>query len=169
MGQSEFVALYVLRVLGPALLVATAATFIFARAAIRLPPSGPITPVVVRVITPRVPLILVLLSLAALTYAADAILAVVLAVVYHKWPGASEQWRGLEIGDFLGLLAFASASILGTWKHSHGTDIWLTKRAKLFAIFACIFDVVLVFLTARSIDFSTSGALACDVMPAPSY
>lgn len=141
-------ALFLLRVLSPALLLLSALSIVTARAPPPQSPS-PITSVVVAARTPRRALILSLLSLSALTFFLDGITFVLYVVWYKTWP----KWTGIEVAAVEGLTAFAGLAALGAWKDIHGVEVWFMKRVKAgvtWALFLDIAQVVLLGLTFRS-------------------
>src|ERR1700761_8580661 len=153
----SLLALFVLRVVGPAILLLNACSLLFIHAPIQQSHSSEITPVVVRVVVPRRLLIVTLLYVAAATYFFDGLLVVILAVLNGTWQGSQDEWRGVDGGAFLGLIAFATVAILGTVKESQGKEVWLSQRIRAFAIFACTFDIAIVVLMALNIDFRNEG------------
>jgi hypothetical protein len=155
----SLLALFVLRVAGPAILLLNALALLFIKA--DPPPfeeQSAVTAVVVRVITPRRKLIITLLSLAAATYFADALSVIIFAIITKQWQGSQAEWRGLALGDFLGLLAFAAIAMICTIKESEGKVVWTRRRVRMFAVLACAFDIAIVFMTAFNVDFRRDGA-----------
>ena len=118
------------------------------------PPASPstasITNIVVADVQPRRALILTILIFAALTYLLDTVLVIVISVVDHVRHGSTPQWRGIEVADAAGVLAFLSLAIVGSTKEKKGVNFWTRKRVKAFAFFALAFDIahlVLLLLT----------------------
>ena len=114
------------------------------------PPASPstasITNIVVAKVQPRRALILTILIFAALTYLLDTVLVIVISVVDHVRHGSTPQWRGIEVADAAGVLAFLGLAIVGSAKESKGVDFWTRKRVKAFAFFALAFDIAYLVL-----------------------
>lgn len=144
--------LFVLRVISPALVLLTTLSVAFTHPAPQQSPS-PITPVVVATRTPRRALILVLLSLSALTFFLDGITFVVYAILRRTWP----EYTGIEINAILGVAAFAGLAALGAWKDIQGVDVWSLKRLK-----AC-FTAALALDLAQVVMLGLSLKCACNV------
>ncbi|KAJ6558561.1 mitochondrial half-size ABC transporter [Mycena vulgaris] len=144
-------ALFVLRVLSPALVCLCTLSLL---PATPRPPTAPsaITRVVVPTVIPRRALILCLLSLSALTFLMDGLIFVAYAVIEKTWP----QNTGIEYNSVLGLVAFAGLAALGAYKAIRGVDVWSMKRIKLAIATSSILDVALVVLIAKSIGFNGS-------------
>lgn len=141
-------ALFLLRVLSPAVLLLSALSIITTRPPQPKSPS-PITSVVVAARTPRRALILSLLSLSALTFLLDGLTFVVYTVFTKSWL----KWTGIEVASVEGLVAFAGLAALGAWKDIHGVEVWFLKRVKAGVTWALLLDiaqVVLLGLTFRS-------------------
>lgn len=127
--------------------------FIFTRAATQPPTSpSPITAVVVSSTSPRRALLLTLFLFAAFTYLLDAIIV----FVYWASRGFRQsyfvQWRGIELADVAGFLAYASIIIIASWKDRRGIDLWLRKRLKAWVLLAIALDIaylVLLILCVR--------------------
>ncbi|KAF8335769.1 uncharacterized protein EI90DRAFT_3047074 [Cantharellus anzutake] len=106
-----------------------------------------VTPVLVSQLTPRRVLIRTLVSLAAATYAADAAVAILRAVLAGVWdrPGP------LGLASYLiGLVAFSTLAILLAWKDYKGIDAWQRRRVRVFAALAIIFGVAHIIVVASS-------------------
>ncbi|KAF8844610.1 hypothetical protein BDN67DRAFT_962519 [Paxillus ammoniavirescens] len=116
------------------------------------PPSpSPITPVVLQSRVPRRTLILVLLSLAAVSFLLDGLAYVAYAILNSVWrPGT-----GVELASVLGLIAYAGLAALGAYKDVNNIEIWSRKRVKA-AIFAAlaldVAQVVLLVISAKAHD-----------------
>ncbi|KAJ6593694.1 hypothetical protein B0H19DRAFT_31568 [Mycena capillaripes] len=147
-------ALFVLRVLSPALVCLSTLSLLSASPS---PPPSPsaITRVVVPTVIPRRALILCLLSLAALTFLLDGLIFVVYAVIDKTWP----QSTGIEYNAVLGLVAFAGMAALGAWQDIRGVDVWSMKRIKLAVATSSAIDIVLVFLIAKTLHFDGGSRL----------
>ncbi|KAI0915776.1 hypothetical protein AcW1_003720 [Taiwanofungus camphoratus] len=138
--------LFVLRVISPALVLLTTLSVAFTHPAPQQSPS-PITPVVVATRTPRRALILVLLSLSALTFFLDGITFVVYAILRRTWP----EYTGIEINAILGVAAFAGLAALGAWKDIQGVDVWSLKRLKACFTAALALDLAQVVMLGLSL------------------
>ncbi|KAA1475175.1 hypothetical protein DENSPDRAFT_841913 [Dentipellis sp. KUC8613] len=135
------IALFVLRVVSPALVFLAALSLLPARPP--PPPSpSPITSVVVATRTPRRALVLSLLTLAALTYFLDGLTFVVFAVVTKTWP----QNTGIEVNTLVGLVGFAGLAALGAWKDIHGVPVWFLRRLKAAVTASLVLDIAQVVL-----------------------
>lgn len=119
------------------------------------PPASPstasITNIVVADVRPRRALILTILTFAALTYLLDTVLVIVISVVDHVRHGSTPQWRGIEVADAAGVLAFFSLAIVGSAKEKKGVVFWTRKRVKAFAFFALAFDIAHLVLLLLAI------------------
>lgn len=142
-------ALFVLRVLSPALVCLSTLSLLPATPP---PPTSPsaITRVVVPNIIPRRALILCLLSLSALTFLLDGFVLLIYAVIDKTWP----QSTGIEYNAVLGLVAFAGLASLGAYKDIRGVDVWSMKRIKLAIATSSAIDLALVVLIAKTIRFN---------------
>lgn len=133
---------FVVRVLSPSLVLLTGLTLFFVKP--RLAPPSEITPIVVANVVPRRAVILVHLSLIALSYLLDGLAFVVFAVIDHDWP----RQTGIPVNTITGLIAFSGIAALGAWKDVHGVDVWLLKRLKLAVALSLVLDITLtVFLS----------------------
>ena len=142
-------AIFVLRILSPALVFLFTLSLFAARTPSPSSPSS-ITSVVVATRVPRRAPILSLLSLCALTFLLDGLTFVVYAVLDKRWP----QNSGIEINSVIGLAAFAGLAALGTWKDVNGVDVWSFKRVKAAVVSTLALDIVLVVLLGISIQTS---------------
>ncbi|KAF9516641.1 hypothetical protein BS47DRAFT_1483796 [Hydnum rufescens UP504] len=109
--------------------------------------SDEVTPIVVSLITPRRSLIRTILSLAALTYAADASVAIVRVILSGTWgtPGP------IAVAPFLvGLVAFGLLAIFLSWKDLRGVDVWQRRRVRLFAVLAVLFEFAHLIVVATA-------------------
>ena len=147
------IALAAVRLAGPVLLLTLLASVFPLK-----PPSessavgvADITSVVVATVRPRRALIVFILTFAALTYFLDAILLIVLAIVDHAWQGSTREWRGVEIADVVGFVAFAGLAITGSVKHVKGAQVWTSTRVKLFTLSAIAFDIAQIVLLALGV------------------
>ncbi|KAI0058695.1 hypothetical protein BV25DRAFT_1901938 [Artomyces pyxidatus] len=155
MVATPYIALFVLRVISPALVFFSALSLLFARPP--APSESPIVSVVVAVRTPRRALILSLLTLISLTYLLDGLTFVVYAVVYKHWP----QRTGIEVNAVVGLVAFSGLAALGTWKDVKGVDVWSLKRVNVAVFLSTVLDIAQAVLYGVSIpkDFALSRLL----------
>jgi hypothetical protein len=144
------IAVFVLRILSPALVLLTVASLLFYRTRIALSSSSPppITSVVVATRLPRRSLILALLSLTAFTYLADGLVFVVYAVINKTWPYGT----GIEVNSIIGLLAFAGLAVLGAWKEvSVGNNVWFLSRLKVATFTSLALDLAIVVISALAL------------------
>ncbi|KZT04683.1 uncharacterized protein LAESUDRAFT_744261 [Laetiporus sulphureus 93-53] len=137
--------LLVLRIISPALVLLVTLSIIFTRPSAPKSPS-PITQVIVATRTPRRALILVTLSLAALTFFLDGVAFIVYAVLRKTWP----EYSGIEIAALLGLAAYGGLAALGAWKDIQGVDVWYLRRLKFAFLAAFGLDVAQVTMLALS-------------------
>ncbi|KAJ6495556.1 mitochondrial half-size ABC transporter [Mycena vitilis] len=153
-STGSVLALFVLRVLSPAVVCLAALSLLSATPP---PPSSPsaITRVVVPTVIPRRALILCFLSLSALTFLLDGLIFVVYAVIDKTWSRST----GIEYNAVLGLVAFAGMAALGAWKDIRGVDVWSMKRIKLAVATSSAIDLVLVLLIAKTIRSSGESRL----------
>ncbi|KDQ21393.1 hypothetical protein BOTBODRAFT_25832 [Botryobasidium botryosum FD-172 SS1] len=144
-------ALSVVHVASPFILAATTFSLMPAHPAPAMPGSPtPITSVVTQVLTPRRPLILTLLSLAAGTYFLDGAFVILRAVLTGHWDPRGVLLVHPMAAPLLGLVAFGGLAILGTWKDIKGYDVWSTRRVKVFVIVAVLLEVLQVVLLGLS-------------------
>ncbi|KAJ7128881.1 mitochondrial half-size ABC transporter [Mycena crocata] len=144
-------ALFILRVLSPSLVCLSALTLLSATPRPSRPASpSAITRVVVPTVVPRRKLILLLLSLSALTFLLEGLIFVAYAVIDKTWP----QNTGIEYNAVIGLVAFAGIAALGAWKDIRGVDVWAMKRIKLAVATSSAIDLALVVLIAKTIRFN---------------
>jgi hypothetical protein len=115
------------------------------------PDATPITAVIVPVLTPRRSLILTLVSIATLTYLCDATVVILRAVVGHTWEGSDPTWKGIEVADVLGFIAFGGLNIVGSWRDAKGIRVWESTRLKFYAVAAVLFEIAHVTLLALSV------------------
>lgn len=160
--QGQLVALSLLR-------LSTAIVFIYALflgftryKSISLSSPSPITSVVIADVQPRRALIITLLVFAAFTYLLDELI-VFFYFIFQDLPSSSAfQWRGVELADVLGYLAFSTIIIIGILKDRRGVDIWSRKRLKVGIILALLFDIgylVLLILSVRIFQSKYSSNL----------
>lgn len=103
-----------------------------------------VTPILVAQIRPRRALVFSLISLVALTYAADATVNILRAILLGTWspPGPV----GLT-SYLLGFLAFGLLAIFLSWKDVKGQGAWNAKRVRGLVVLAVVFEVAHVILT----------------------
>lgn len=152
-------ALFVLRIVSPAVVLLSGLTVIPSRAP--PPPPSQITPVVVKTQTPRRALILSFLSLASLSFLADGLAFVVYAVLDKYWP----KYSAIEISAILGIIAYSGLAALGAYKDIKGVDVWSFRSIKFAVALALAVDIATVVL--QGISFTegesehTSSMLLC--------
>lgn len=150
-GPSLADPLFIFNVVTPSILLLIAILSIFTRPTSSKSETTPddITPVLVPVVTPRRALIITLLSLAAATYFTDAALLIVRAILSQVWG----NFGPVSIAGYvIGVAAFFSLAIIGTWKETNGTNIWQTRRVRVFAAFAIVFEIARIIIVATSGD-----------------
>jgi hypothetical protein len=140
-------ALFLLRLISPALVFLSALSLVFARPPSHESSPSSITPVVVAVRVPRRALILSLLSISALTYFLDGFTFVLYAIIDKIWP----QNTGIDINAVVGLVAFSGLAALGAWKDVHGVEVWFFKRVKASLAISLVLDIAQVILIGLSI------------------
>ncbi|KAJ7251778.1 hypothetical protein B0H12DRAFT_1118861 [Mycena haematopus] len=147
-------AVFVLRVLSPALVCLSALSLFSATPP---PPPSPsaITRVVVPTLVPRRALILCLLSLSALTFLLEGLIFVAYAVIDKTWP----QHTGIEYNAILGLVAFAGMAALGAYQDIRGVDVWSKKHIRWTIALASAIDLVLVVLISKTVRFKGGSRL----------
>ena len=138
-------ALFILRIIAPALVLLPTLALIFARPPAPSEPS-PITQVVVKSTVPRRGLILALLSLVALTYLLDGLSFVIYAVVDKRWP----YMTGIELNAIIGLVAFSGLASLGAYKDIKGVDVWSRGDLKVAVVLSLLVDVAQAVLFGAS-------------------
>ena len=135
------------------------------------PPPSPspssITNLVVANVQPRRALILTILIFTVFTYILDGALVIVVSVVDGVRLGSTPQWRGIEVADAAGALAFLSLAIVGTVKDHKGVVFWTRKRVKAFAFFALAFDIAYLVLLLLAIPIFPRKPTSC--IPLPSF
>ena len=147
-------ALLVLRIAGPGVLVLLVSSLIFLRHSSHDHDhdNSPIVSVIISKKAPRRAVILSFLSLIAATFFLDGVVVVARAVLTGTWEGSSPQWRLIEVGDVLGLVAVAGLAALGTWKDVNGVEVWTLQRIRFFAVLSWVVDVIQVVLLAVSVS-----------------
>lgn len=152
-------ALFILRIVSPALVLLSGLSVIPARA----PPTPPaqITSVVVKTQTPRRALILSFLSLASLSFLADGLAFVVYAVINKYWP----KYSAIEISAILGIIAYSGLAALGAYKDIKGVDVWSFRSIKTAVTLALALDIATVVLQGISFTegefIHTSSMVVC--------
>jgi hypothetical protein len=144
-------ALFILRILSPAIVLLSTLTLFPARPPQPSSPS-PITPVVVESRVPRRALILSLLSFISFAYLLDGLAYVVFVVLNKHW-----TITGIDINAVLGLVAFSGLAALGAWKDVHGVDVWSLKRVKHAVNLSLDVDIAIVVLIALDIKQRREG------------
>jgi hypothetical protein len=151
-------AILIIRVLSPTLVLLSSISLFFNHP--QSPPSpSPITSVVIATRVPRRAFILILLSLSALSFLLDGLTFVLYVVLDKYWPPNS----GIEFNALLGLTAFASLAVLGSWKDIQGVDVWFLKRIKSVIAAALVLDIVLVVLLAISMQALRNRKTSCQI------
>ncbi|CAG7854234.1 SubName: Full=Uncharacterized protein {ECO:0000313/EMBL:CCA67527.1} [Serendipita indica DSM 11827] len=116
------------------------------------PPSpSPITAVVVAFTHPRRALINTLLLFIAFTYFLDALIVFLYFILRGFRQSYFTQWRGVELADVFGFVAFLLLAAIGTYKDKHAVDFWTRKRIKLFVITALGLDIAYLVLLVLSV------------------
>ncbi|KAH7338743.1 hypothetical protein B0J17DRAFT_658314 [Rhizoctonia solani] len=105
--------------------------------------NSEITAVVRAVQIPRRQLIVLLLSLAALTALLDGSVTVANATFKHVSETKISAWKGVEFYSVALLIAFGGIAITAIAKEARGTPIWQSKLLKLFVFIALMFDTLL--------------------------
>ncbi|KIM31954.1 hypothetical protein M408DRAFT_241344 [Serendipita vermifera MAFF 305830] len=120
------------------------------RKPIVLSSPSPITSVVVADVQPRRALILTLLVFAAFTYLLDELITL-FYFIFEDVPSSSAlQWRGIELADVLGYVAFSMIIMFGIHKDRIGIDFWSRKRLKVGIILALLLDIAYLVLLILS-------------------
>ncbi|KAL4080195.1 hypothetical protein V8B97DRAFT_1930805 [Scleroderma yunnanense] len=147
--------LFAVRVSSPAVVFLATLSLLFVKPLSPLP--SPITPVVVQSRVPRRTLILVLLSLSALSFLVDGLAYVADAVFNKAWTLGT----GIPLASLLGLVAYAGLAAVGAWRDIHNVQVWSFRRVSLAIALALTLDIVQVVLLALSV--TTRGAAhLCD-------
>ncbi|CAE6340958.1 unnamed protein product [Rhizoctonia solani] len=105
-----------------------------------------ITSVVQAVHVPRKQLIVLLLSLSALTAFLEGSVTVASAIFKNVFEPTLPAWKGNALYSIALLVAFAGLAILGILKEARGVPIWQSKLLKLFVFVAFVFDALLAVL-----------------------
>lgn len=122
--------------------------------------AEPITVVVVADVQPRRQFILTLLSFGAFTYFLDGLIVGIYWIARGFRQSYFLQWRGIELADVLGFLAFSGLILVGMYKERQGANFWTRRRIKLFAFMAIGFDVAYLVLLVRAVRiFESKRAL----------
>ncbi|KAJ1302568.1 hypothetical protein OPQ81_002885 [Rhizoctonia solani] len=108
--------------------------------------NSEITAVVRAVRIPRRKLIVLLLSLAALTAFLEGSVIVANAAFNRVFESRLPAWKGIEVYSIALLVAFAGIAIIGLLKEAHGVPIWRSNLLKLFAFIALGLDALLAAL-----------------------
>ncbi|KAF9652999.1 hypothetical protein BDM02DRAFT_3088177 [Thelephora ganbajun] len=137
-------ALFVVRVIAPALVFLSALSVIPTKAS-PSPPS-PVTSVVVKSQVPRRGLILSFLTLSSFSYFSDGLTFVVYAVINKYWPPLT----AVEISAVLGIIAYGGLAALGAYKDINGVNVWSFAFVKYAILLALLFDTALVVLLAAA-------------------
>ncbi|KAG8811944.1 hypothetical protein FRC18_003192, partial [Serendipita sp. 400] len=116
-------------------------------------PSSPtaITSVVVASKQPRRALIATLLLFASFTYLLDGLIVLLYFFLRGFRQSYFTQWRGIELADVLGFLAFFSVLVIGIQKEKRSIDFWSRKRLKGFVFLAIVFDVAYLVLLVLAV------------------
>ncbi|KAI5989512.1 hypothetical protein EDD15DRAFT_2519969 [Pisolithus albus] len=91
------------------------------------PSPSPITPVVVQSRVPRTTLILVFLSLSALSFLIDGLAYITYAVFNRAW----RLGTGIPLASVLGLVTYTGVAALGAWKDINNVQVWFLTRVRL--------------------------------------
>ena len=120
-----------------------------------------VTPILVPLLTPRRALVRTLVSLVAATYAADAAVTIVRAVLSGVW----DQPDPIRLASyFIGLAAFSTLIILLTWKDYKGVDAWHRLRVRFFAVLAALFELAHVITVACSGSLKGPNSFLFDLL-----
>lgn len=131
----------------PLLLLLLVVASLGATARVQVPSSpSTIRSIVVAQVQPRRALIVTILLFTAFTYLLDAVLILVLLFVDGVRQGDTAQWRGIEVADVAGVLAFSGLAVLGISKDAKGVDFWARKRVKAFGLIALVLDITYLTL-----------------------
>ena len=147
MTRSVELALFILRIIAPAVVLLPAPALVFARPPGPAEPS-PITNVVVKSTVARRGLILSLFSLVSLTYLLDGIAFVVYAVIDKQWPDRT----AIEINAVLGLVAFSGYAALGAYKDIQGVEVWARRDIRAAVLLSLLVDVAQAALFGTSMN-----------------
>ncbi|KIO04474.1 hypothetical protein M404DRAFT_550650 [Pisolithus tinctorius Marx 270] len=134
-------ALFAVRVSSPAVVLLTTLSLLYTKP-LSPPSPSPITPVVVQSRVPRSTLILVLLSLSALSFLIDGLAYIAYAVFNKVW----SLGTGIPLASLLGLVAYAGLAALGAWKDINNVQVWFLTRVKLAIAIALALDIAQVVL-----------------------
>ncbi|KAI6044679.1 hypothetical protein EDC04DRAFT_326941 [Pisolithus marmoratus] len=150
-------ALFAVRVSSPAIIFLTTLSLLCTKP-LSPPSPSPITPVVVQSRVPRTTLILVLLSLSALSFLIDGLAYVAYAVFNKVW----SLGTGIPLASVLGLVAYAGLAALGAWKDINHIRVWFLARVRLAIAIALALDISAAILNCPSVSltFSTSSRRA---------
>lgn len=135
-------ALFAVRVSSPAIVFLTTLSLLYTKP-FPSPSPSPITPVVVQSRVPRTTLILVLLSLSALSFLIDGLAYIAYAVFNRVW----SLGTGIPLASVLGLVAYAGLAALGAWKDINNVQVWFLTRVRLAIAMALALDITQVALT----------------------
>lgn len=117
-----------------------------------------VTPILVPHIRPRRALVFSLITIAAFTYAADAAVNIIRAILKATWSAPGPI--GI-VSYLLGFLAFALFGIFLSWKDTHGAGVWQRKRVRLFVVLAVVIQVAHVILAATTGYLKSRFTISC--------
>ncbi|KAI6000744.1 hypothetical protein EDD15DRAFT_1791311 [Pisolithus albus] len=135
-------ALFAVRVSSPAIVFLTTLSLLYTKP-FPSPSPSPITPVVVQSRVPRTTLILVFLSLSAVSFLIDGLAYITYAVFNRAW----SLGTGIPLASVLGLVAYAGLAAVGAWKDINNVQVWFFTRVRLAIAMALALDITQVVLT----------------------
>jgi hypothetical protein len=145
-------------------------TLVFAlTGAKRVTPASPssITAVVIKSVSPRRALLLTLFSFITFTYLLDGLIVFVYWALRGFRQSYFTQWRGVELADVAGFLAFSAVIVIALWKHKSGVDLWLRKRLKAWLILAILLDIAYLVLLILAVRIFESKHTLLHTPPTP--
>ncbi|KAI6004644.1 hypothetical protein EDD15DRAFT_2443953 [Pisolithus albus] len=95
---------------------------------------------------PRTILILVFLSLSALSFLIDGLAYITYAVFNRAW----SLGTGIPLASVLGLVAYVGVAALGAWKDINNVQVWFLTRVRLAIAIALALDITQVALSINA-------------------
>lgn len=128
---------------------------------------SPITAVVISTVSPRRALLVSLFSFIAFTYLLDELIVFVYWAARGFRQSYFTQWRGVELADVTGFLAFFLVILIGNFKDKSGADLWLRKRLKAWLVLAIALDIAYLVLLVLAVRIFESESIDDSLLITP--